>query len=105
MALIAHPVPHFLLRVFADCCRSWGEVRLLVREDREFQRTVLEGYAPRWVYRNWRPTDRRFRGQRMSWLLTAMLGRHVGAGHVLVALAILVPAWLIARVVRGVSAS
>lgn len=87
--------PRWLLRIAAGCCDSRGELRLLIRQDLAFQRAVFKGYHPAWVYQQWQANDRRFRRQRLSWVLTALLGRHVGVGHMMMGSAILTTVWLV----------
>lgn len=93
--------PYWLARMIAECCRSRAELRALLRQDLAFQQLVLEGRDPAWVFRNWRVKDRVLRTQRVSWLLTGLLTRHVAArGYFLLPFIVLPTMWLAARVYR-----
>ena len=89
--------PRWLLKIVAGCCDSCAELRLLIRQDLAFQRKVFEGYPPAWIFQKWQANDRRFRRQRLSWVLTALLGRHVGIGHMAMSSVILATVWFAMR--------
>jgi hypothetical protein len=97
IGLRPQPPSYRLGLLVANCCCSWTELRLLYRQDRAFQQAVFRGYSPYWIYRNWQVKDRRFRNRRMSWVLTAILARHVSVAYMVMGFSILITIGLIGR--------
>lgn len=98
-----HP-PRLLGLLIAECCTSRAEIRALLKQDEAFQVALFEGRHPRWTYKNWHVRDRRFRSQRLSWILAALLARHVAVGSfMLMCIGVLTPIWLAARARRVLS--
>lgn len=98
VGLRPRPPSYRLGHLVVNCCCSWAEIRLLYRQDRAFQQAVFQGYDPIWVYRHWQVKDRRFRNRRVSWVLTALLARHVSVAYMVMGFGILITIGLIGRI-------
>lgn len=95
-----HGIPRLMKRVIADCCVDSKELRLLLQQDQAFQHELLSGRAPLWTFQKWHPADPRFRKQRLSWLLTVLLTRHVGIGYSLMGFSIMAILWPVCRLIH-----